>query len=440
MHRLALVLRQIVFRGCNKVIEEGSGAAGQRDRGEIFSTLRLGVVYTIGIFVVLTATACSGSSAATQPPATVTSSSETEQDAGSAQVPTVSLETPSPIPLPTEPPPAPTPSPSPTDTPIPSPTPTPLPILRQLTTGGCCVQPFFSPDNSQVLFIDKPAETAPVGIYGVDLAAPQAEPVLVNDLIGYRNSDQTIVATLDGSEFTQLLEETTGHVWTVDTGGNRPYFSPDSSRILWTASDREGPYDERLSDVWLADLDGSNPRLLLSVQGGGFVGWLPDGRRIALITRDDPTDEQRTLFIYDIENDRRTNLFSHKRLRGTEISPEGSWIALYVTVADGEPPEKNGIWVVSTEGATQQKLDVPGFGAYRWRDDHSLIYIPMRSSVEESMQLWQVEVATNQSRPLTDPDLISFSISNGDWDVSSDGRHVIFVNSADQNIWAITLP
>ena len=64
----------------------------------------------------------------------------------------------------------------------------------------------------------------------------------------------------------------------------------------------------------------------------------------------------------------------------------------------------------------------------------------MLSPGQESMQLWAIEVATNQSRPLTDPASLSFSISNGDWEVSPDGRQVIFVNSADQNIWLITLP
>jgi Tol biopolymer transport system component len=56
------------------------------------------------------------------------------------------------------------------------------------------------------------------------------------------------------------------------------------------------------------------------------------------------------------------------------------------------------------------------------------------------MQLWAVDVSANQSQPLTDPTSLSFSISNGDWELSPDGQHIIFVNSADQNIWLITLP
>jgi Tol biopolymer transport system component len=327
------------------------------------------------------------------------------------------------------------------------------------------VQPFFSPDGKQVLFIDKPTADAPVGIYGVDLADPQATPVLVNDVIGFRSPDRTIVATIE-DDLVRFTNEENGQSWTVDTGSNWPYFSPDAGQILWVATDQEGPYDRRQNDIWLADMDGGNPRLLLSLYGGGFAGWFPDGKRLLLIGRDNPADEKRTLFIYDLEIDNRTNLFSHERLRGIKISPGGSWVVYFL--AFSEEPADNGVWVINTNNAERHKLDVPGFGAYHWRDDDTLLYIPMRDSVytsprntpqtsprstpqtsprstpqtspEESMQLWAVDATTGQSWPLTDPASLSFSISNGDWDVSPDGQHVIFVSSADQNIWLINLP
>ena len=334
-----------------------------------------------------------------------------------------------------------TPIPSPTatatDTPSPIPSPTPGPALRQLLQGGCCVLPFFSPDSRQVLYIDKPGPDAPTGIYGVDITEPAATPELVNETIGFRSPDRTIVATIEG-DLVRFQDEVSGRSWTVDTGGNRPRFSPDSSQIIWSATDLEGPYDRRLSEIWLADVDGSNPRLLLSVRGGGFVGWMPDGQHILLLTRDDPDKEERTLVRYDLATDQHTNLVREKRLRGVEVSPDGSWIAYFLTFAD--EPEKNGIWVVSADGSERFKLDVPAFGGYRWRNDNTLLLIPMRVSAEESMQLWEVDVKANVSRPLSDPAGLTFSISNGDWDVSPDGRYVIFVNSLDQNIWLIALP
>jgi Tol biopolymer transport system component len=299
------------------------------------------------------------------------------------------------------------------------------------------VQPFFSPDSRQVLYLDKPSSEAPTGIYGIDVTDPAATPELVTEMIGYRSPDRTVVATIEGN-LTRFLEEGTGQSWTVETGGNRPHYAPDGSRIIWSATDLEGPYDRRRSDIWLAELDGNNPQLILSVVGGGFVDWMPDGQHILVLNRADLTAEERTLVLVDLANDQRTELATEKRLRGVEVSPDGSWIAYFLTFAD--EPEKDGIWVVSADGSERFKLDVPGFGGYRWRDNKTLLLIPMRSSAEESMQLWEVEVEANISRPLSDPTGLSFSISNGDWEVSPDGRHVIFVNSLDQNIWLITLP
>ena len=330
-----------------------------------------------------------------------------------------------------------TPLPSPTPTPALTPTPSPAPQLSQLSQGRCCVQPLFAPNGQQLFFIDKPAPDAITGIYSIDLNKPLSEPILSYQTIGFRNADWTIVATMEG-EVAHFVDESRRASWGVDTGGNRPYYSPDSSQILWVATDREGPYDRRQTDIWLANLDGTNPRLIISLLGGNFAGWLPDSQRLALVTRDNPAEEERTLFIYDLVNEQRIDLVREKRIRGIEISAGGGWIAYFIAFTDN--PEGNGLWIASSDGAIRRRLNVPAFGAYHWRDDNNLLYIPMRASTEESMQLWEIDVSANTGRPLTDPDSIYFSISNGDWEVSPDGRQVIFVNSADQNIWLITLP
>jgi Tol biopolymer transport system component len=386
------------------------------------------IVLLLPIIAILTG--CTASSAATEPSTTIPKATATFTSIPPTATPT------SKAPLTNTPSPTLTTTPTPTDVPD-TPTPTPTASLRQLTSGGCCVQPFFSADGQQVLFIDKPVEDAPVGIYGVDLANPQFTPELVSELIGFRNPDRTIVATLE-DDLVRFTNETTGERWTVDTGGNWPRFSPDSSRIIWTASDREGPYDRRQTDIWLANLDGSDAELRLSLYGGGFAGWFPDGERILLIGRDSPDLEEVTMFVYNLSNGERTNLFTERRLRGIDISPGGSWIIFYLTFA--EEPTDNGFWVIRPDGSDLHQLDVPAFGAYQWRNDESLLYIPMRASADESMQLWSIDVATSQNLLLINPATLSFSVANGDWTVSPDGHEVVFVNSEDQNIWTITLP
>jgi Tol biopolymer transport system component len=311
--------------------------------------------------------------------------------------------------------------------------------LRQLTAGGCCVEPFFSPDSEQVLFIDKPDATAPVGDYGVMVTATvPMTPALVNTVIGFRSVDRTIVAVMDGN-LARFTNEATGQRWAVNTGGNWPNYAPDASRILWTASDEEGPYDQRQSDIWLANLDGSEAQKAVSVYGGGFGGWVSNGDRLLLVGRDTPQAELQNLNVYTISTGAQLTLASHKRIRGIELSPGGSWVVYYLDFAE-DNPENRGVWVAGTDGATRLKLNVPGFGAYRWRDDGRLLFIPLRDSAQDSMQLWEIDVAQNQAIALTNPATLPFSVSNGDWEVSPDGRYVAFVNSIDRNIWVMALP
>jgi Tol biopolymer transport system component len=411
------------------------------------SSAPLLVIVALAWLVALTA--CTASSVALEPAVPASTPAKTATPIPSPQVPTAlntaqaQLSTTSPdFPTPTfspEPTSTDTPEPPPTLTATPTLTPSPAPgsSLRQLTNGGCCVQPSFSPDSQQVLFIDKPGDDVPVGIYGVDIKAPRPVPVLVNNIIGFWNFQRTIVATIKG-DLAVFTNVASGESWTVNTGGNWPSFSPDSNQIIWVATDREGPYDRRQNDIWLANLDGSNARKLLSLYGGGLTGWFPDSQRILLTGRDNPNEEKLTLFVYDLANERRTNLFSHKRLRGGEISTGGSWIAFFISFADD--PAENGLWVIRSDGANQQRLDIPRFGAYTWRNDDTMLYIPMRAPSEESMQVWAIAAATGQLQPLTDPATLPFSISNGDWETSPDGQYLAFVNSADQNIWLITLP
>jgi Tol biopolymer transport system component len=244
------------------------------------------------------------------------------------------------------------------------------------------------------------------------------------------------VATING-DIVQFDDEVTNNSWEINTGGNWPHFSPDSTQVLWTASDREGPYDRRQSDIWVAALDGSNSRRVVSLYGGGFTGWFPDGERILLIGRDRPEDDRRNLMSLNLSNGQRIDLASHKRIRNPKMSPDGGWIVYFVDFAD--EPEERGVWAVSSDGVTRKKLDLPAFGAYDWRDNDSLLLIPMRDNLEESMQIWSLDVRDNKTSRLTDPATVKFVISNGDWTVSPDGDAIAFVSSDDQNIWLIAL-
>jgi Tol biopolymer transport system component len=311
-----------------------------------------------------------------------------------------------------------------------------------LTSGGCCVQPSFSPDSSRVLFVDKPSETDPPGVYGLDLTGFESPletpPQLIYQTLGFRSPDHTVVALPDPDEgqLMRFINEETGQIWKVNTLGNWPVFSPDGQSILWNAIDRRGPYDERPTDIWVSKVDGSDARQLLTIYGGSANGWFPDNEHILLTGRAEQIGENETMVVISLRDGSMIELAQENRLRGGLISPGGSWV-VYLTTFTGEA-DKDGLWVVRSDGSERRKL--PFYGPYRWFDDEHLIFIPTRDSPGEGFAFWKINVETGEKVRLTDPETIPISIEGGDWALSPDGQKVVYVSAVDQNLWLIILP
>ena len=348
--------------------------------------------------------------------------------------PVRSLVTATPTPAPTSAPPA---TPQPTSTPLPTPTPTatPAPQLTQLTTGGCCVNPGWSPDSRQVFFIDKPSDSASAGIYAVDIFTGALKAPQWNGRIGIYSPDRSLIEYTDNFE-TVIEKSSTGEKWMIP--GQVPVdFAPDNQHVAWDNDvDVTGPYDQRPSDLYVADVNTRKPIRITRVYGGGLVGWLPRGLKLMYLGRPSLDVHERTLTVLDLTTNVTTTLVSAERLSGMSVSKDGAWLAYYITF-DADK-SRNGIWVQRTDGSQQRKLDV--WGAYQWRDESRLLVIPMRASSDTAFEVWEVEVALGRQRKLTDAATISLQILNGDWRVSPDGRYVVYVNSVDRNLWLLTLP
>lgn len=342
------------------------------------------------------------------------------------------------------------PGPTPTSTPVPSPTPTPAPTLRRLTDGGCCTQPFWSPDSRWVLFIDKPGPDQPVGIWGVDVTQAQPAPRLVTERIAYYTTDLAFRIQVDqGSTRLERMDvplspatpsseaasqpETT---WELPAGGEPVSISPGYKRIVWQVSDEDIPVERRATQVWVANLDGSDARMIASLPRGGFSGWVSDDM-LLLSGRESFTSQEQILFTYALTDKSQVELARGKRLRGGLLSPDGAWLAYFMAL--DEDTSQNGIWLVRTDGSGRRKLERDLFGAYQWRDSHRLLIIPFQADATQH-QIWELDANTGQSRRLIDPQITPFKIANGDWTVSPDGRYVVFVESRDRNLWALTLP
>ncbi len=335
-----------------------------------------------------------------------------------------------------------TPTSQPTRTPTPQPptptltsTPTPTPSLKRLTSGGCCTQPFWSPDSRQVLFIDKPDEQTPTGIYAVDITQPMT-PKLFSTRIANFTDDFQYATYIEGA-FTIIEQVGDGQRWRIRTGGRPVLLSPDRTRVAWNETPQtSAPNDTRVTTVMGANRDGSDARPVTSLLRGGVIAWLDDTRLLmnARLKRD---SQEVTLFVFSLADGSRSELAKSERLRGVIISPSGSWVA-YQIAFDTKNPQDNGLWLVKPNGSSAPtKLDF--FGPVQWRDANRFVYVPLEINVA-SHAFYEYDTRTNLARRLTDPQATPFKIANGDWHVSPDGNKIVFLNAQDLNLWLWEFP
>lgn len=320
-------------------------------------------------------------------------------------------------------------TPTPTLSPTQAPTPTPAPTLRQLTDGGCCVEPFWSGDG-RVLFLDRPAD-GPAGYWAVGLNG--GAPELFTDRLGVYSPDMAYLAYPRNGQ-TIVERASDGATWVIPSGGREVSFSPLGDMLAWTGGQSGPPFDTARREVWVSLVDGSQARALFSVYGGGFAGWFPDGN-LLVSGRLSQEDSFSGLWKLSVQDGTAVPIIQAGRLRGLSMSPGGSWLA-YQDLFN-EDPSEDGLWLVNV--TTGERLKLGLFGGYRWRDDQHLLVIPLEPE-QTSHQVWQVEAASGEAQPLTDKGVTPFKIANGDWSVSPDGQHIAFVSSADNNIWLLSLP
>ncbi len=325
----------------------------------------------------------------------------------------------------------------------PPPAPDAAPMLRQLTQGGCCTKPFWSPDARQVLFIDRPAADEPVGTWGVDVMASAAKSQLVTGRIALYSRDMAFVIEPDRDtttieQLTAPLTGTTAARWTVPVGGHQVEISPGHVRIAWTAgNDALLPEPERqVNQIWVANLDGSSARSIMTLPRGGVSGWISDDV-LLLSGRESLQAREQVYWAFSLTTGQKIELARGERLRGGLLSPDGAWLAYLVTLDKDQ--SNNGLWVIRTDGSARRRLDPSLFGAFQWRDDHRLLVIPFQPDAA-SHDLMEFDVNTGQVGRLTDPNETPLKIANGDWAVSPDGRYLVFLGSQDHNLWLLTLP
>jgi hypothetical protein len=121
------------------------------------------------------------------------------------------------------------------------------------------------------LFSDKPRR-GEAGVYAVDI--DRAQGPRLSGPVGIYSPDRSLVAyPVDVRTIVDKLS--TGDRWVIPNDGQALEFSRDNRRVAWEIEAISGPYDERQTEIFMANYDGTDAVKVARVYGGGLVGWLP---------------------------------------------------------------------------------------------------------------------------------------------------------------------
>jgi hypothetical protein len=103
----------------------------------------------------------------------------------------------------------------------------------------------------------------------------------------------------------------------------------------------------------------------------------------------------------------------------------------------------NGIWLLDLEAPKLKPQRLPFFGAYRWRDNQRLIYIPFEPETEGHV-FYEYDIVSGQTRQLFPEEgrTLSLTIANNDWQVSPDGSKIAMVAAKGtelDGIWVVEI-
>jgi Tol biopolymer transport system component len=209
-----------------------------------------------------------------------------------------------------------------------------------------------------------------------------------------------------------------------------PTYSPDGRWIAYYLI--EGA-EER--DIWIIPSGGGQPVRFTDEPGRDVLpAWSPDGTRIAFMSQRAGT---RDVWVAPVEDGMPTG--EPTRLTNGSVaatfpvwSPDGSEIA-FIGVKNGHL----GIWIVPAGGVGQPRLLTDGVDATNIRWDAGTGNILAAATCgEERRSLWTISPVTGDVAPLEPAIVFGSERAYGTFDVSSQGRLVVFsLDDPTGDVW-----
>lgn len=277
---------------------------------------------------------------------------------------------------------------------------------------SCAPQPVASPETTTLT----PVATTILTI------TPTAEP-FPGKIVFYSDRDgnpEIYSMSLDGSESTRL---------TNDPGfDDSPAVSPDGTQIVFLTArhDPNPQFPDLKYEIYLMNIDGSNPRRLTNTQPAeDHPAWSPDGNQILF---DADYDEDGFYEIYTINTDgtNLTRLTSNAfNDQFAEWSPDGRQIAF--------ASDRSGSWdifVMDADGSNQQQLtDSPDWELFpAWSPDGTQIAFNGLKPISRNTDVFVMDSNGENIRQLTDTPRFD---ENPVW--SMDGSQIAFQTERDGN-------
>ncbi len=206
---------------------------------------------------------------------------------------------------------------------------------------------------------------------------------------------------------------------------DRPEWSPDSRRVLYTSTRTLPPA------VWWQPVDGSAAaeRLLASGDAPVREGVLtPDGR--TLVYRVDARETLRDIWMMPLAGDRKpvpllVSAFDEKQPR---VSPDGRWL-LYISNESG----REEVYVRSLQqGGGRALVSVNGGGEPLWAPDGRRAFFRVGDQVWEAA-LSFAPAPTVTARRMLFRGFYATSAFHPNYDIAPDGQHFVMIKPVNEN-------